>query len=91
MMSVSLWQRFVDPLTGDYFNRQYVSLKNEGFLGYVENISTQVGQDHFHFISGFAQKSSKFPAGSLPHVSPKPGERFCAFTSESMLFFCCPT
>lgn len=88
MLSVSLWQHFLDPLSGDCFNRQYVSLKDEGFPGYVENISTEVGQDHFHFISEFVPKSS---AGSLPHVSPKPGERLCAFASEGMFFSCCPT
>lgn len=82
MLAVSLWQHFLDPLSGDCFNRQYVSLKNEGFPDYVENISTQGGQDHSHFVSGFAPRSSKFHAGSLLCVSPKPGERLCAFTSE---------
>lgn len=53
MLSVSVWQRFVDPLSWDCFSRQYVSLKDEGFPGYVENISTQVGQDRSHFLSEF--------------------------------------
>lgn len=57
----------VDPLSGDCFNRQYVSLKAEGFPGYVQIISTQVGQGHFHFTSGFVENRC---LSSLPVLFP---------------------